>query len=145
MLDKIKQIKYSRLKEEERFFLETIDGIEPFKSDKYPQSIFLKKNGVVLLEQDYENGWLRVNYELIWSVFEDKYGYNYNDTQSFIKDAVERHTNLESLTPVSAIHCNSNRVERHTNLESLTPEAQSTILPIVVERHTNLITSSNDR
>lgn len=40
MLDKIKQIKYSRLSEEERFFLETIDGIQPFTSDKYTQSVF---------------------------------------------------------------------------------------------------------
>ena len=121
MLDKIKKIKYSRLKEEERFFLNTIDGIESFISDDYPQSVFWKKNGKVLLEQDYKNGWLRVNYKLIWSVFKTKYGYNDIDTQLFITDVVKRHTNLGSLTPSGSVDCMPVMVDRHTNLESLTP------------------------
>jgi len=100
MLDKIKKIKYSRLSEKDRLFLEMIDGIEPFKSDKYPDSIFWKKNDRILLEQDFKNGWLHVNYNIIWSVFEKKYGYNYIDTQSFIKDVVGKYTNLGQFTPI---------------------------------------------
>ena len=101
MIDKIKKIKYSRLKEEERFFLETIYEIKPFKlDDDYQQSVFWVKNGKILLEQDFKNGYLRVNYDFIWSVLMVKYGYTYIDTQLFIKDMVERHTNLGSLTPL---------------------------------------------
>jgi len=121
MLEKIKKIKYSRLKEEERFFLEMIDGIESFTSDNYTQSVFWKKNDKILLEQDFENKWLRVNYDIIWSVFEKKYGYNHIDTQSFINNIVERHTNLGSLTPICSGFDWFVRVERHTNLGSLTP------------------------
>ena len=99
MLYKIRQIKYSRLKEEERFFLDMIYGIEPFTSTDFPKSVFWKKNDIVLLEQDFKNKWLRVNYKLIWSVLENKYRCNYDDIQSLIKDVVKRNTNLGSLTP----------------------------------------------
>ena len=102
MIDKIKKIKYSRLKEEERFFLEMIDGIQPFTIDDYPESVFWMKNDMVLLEEDYKNGLLYVNYERIRPVFEKKYGYNYTNTQSFIKGKVDRHTDLGSLTPNSS-------------------------------------------
>ena len=119
MLEKIRQIKYSRLSDEERFFLETIDGIEPFKSDKYPQSIFWKKNDTILLDMDYKLGCLRVNYKLIWSVFENKYGYDYNDIQSFVEDMVDRHIKLESIAPILYVEHDRYLVDRHTKLRSL--------------------------
>ena len=116
MLDKFKQIKYSRLSEEERFFLDTIDGIEPFTSDKYPQSIFWKKNDIILLEQDYKQKWLRVNNELIWSVLYNKYGYNNTSIQIFIKDVVEKHTNFGILTPHLQILWQESLMGRYTDL-----------------------------
>ena len=122
MIDKIKKLKYSRFKEEERLFLEMIDGIESFTTDQYPESVFWKKNHVILLEQDFKNGWLGVNYKLIWSVFETKYGYNYVDTQSFIKDVMERNTNLGSLTPNLLFMQCVLSMERNTNLGLLTPQ-----------------------
>ena len=103
MLEKIRQIKYSRLKDEERFFLETIDGVKPFISEIYPQSIIWKKNDVILIEQDYENGLLHISYDQIWSVYENRYGYHYTDIESRIKDVVDRHTNLKSLTPTPCL------------------------------------------
>ena len=111
MKDKIRQIKYSRLKEEERFFLEMIDGIEPFTSYDYPESVFCVKNDIVLFEQDFENKWLRVNHELIWLVLQTKYKYHYDDIQLFIKNMVKKYT----LTPYNSDPKDKNKI----NLEPL--------------------------
>ena len=108
MLDKIKRIKYNRLKEEEKFIIEIINVVKPFTSDKYPESVFWKKNDTILFEQDFKNGFLRVNNKYIWSVLVFKYGYNFNDVQPFIKEVVGKYKKFESLTPTlcSVFHIN---------------------------------------
>lgn len=103
--DKIKLIKYSRLKSEERFLLEMIDGIEIHEQQSYQYSIFWKKDDIILFEQDFENGWLRVNNNKIWSIFENKYGYTYNDTQSFIKKITDKDIKLNGSSYELVNHC----------------------------------------
>ena len=51
MLDKIKQIKRSRLKPYEIFFLDTIDGIESYTLFNYPNIIFWKKMKISYLKK----------------------------------------------------------------------------------------------
>lgn len=119
--DKIKQIKYLRLKPEERFLLDKLEGIESFTKTYNPDSVFWHKNGVVLFEQDFKNGWLRCNNDLIWSVFSNKYGYNYVDTQSFIKSVVDKDTKLGGLTPAFLYSPIGSSVEKDTKLGGLTP------------------------
>ena len=136
--DKIRQIKYLRLKPEERFLIEMVDGIESFISKKYPQSIFWKKNDIILFEQDFKNGWLRCNYELIWSVLQNKYGYKYTDTQSFIKKWVDRNTKLGGLTPFHSNTTSCKLVDRNTKLGGLTPCLPDGNFISIVDRTTKL-------
>lgn len=136
--DKIKQIKYLRLKPEERFLLEQLEGLESFTLDKYPESIFWEKNGVVIFEQDFKNGWLRCNYDKIWSVFSYKYGYNYDDTQSFMKRVIEKDTKLNGLTPRAYRRRTKALVDKDTKLSGLTPDLYSVTAQGTVENDTKL-------
>lgn len=139
--DKIKQIKYLRLKPEERFLLDMMNGIKPFISKNYPKSIFWKKDDDILFEQDYKNGWLRCNYNKIWSVFSKKYEYSYPEIQSFIKSVVDKDTNLGGLTPVSTYLYEPNRVDKDTNLVGLTPTDNGYTKEEIVDKDTNSFSS----
>lgn len=97
IVDKIKKIKYSRLKPEERFLYEKLKGIERFTNNKYPKSIFWINNGIVLFEQELNTKSLWCNYDEIWSIITNKYNYNYFGTQSFIKRTIENNLNLSGL------------------------------------------------
>ena len=103
--EKIKLIKYLRLKPEERFILEMIDGIEIHEQQTYQHFIFWKKDNIVLFEQDFENGYLRVNNNKIWSIFKHKYGYTYDETQSFIKKIIDKDTKLNGSSYQLVNHC----------------------------------------
>ena len=124
MLDKIKQIKYSRLKEEEKFLLSIIDGTEPFISDRYPKSIFWKKDGKVLLEQDFENGWLRLSYTLIWSVFQGKFRYSYTDAQILTTNLINNYFKNKSLRTLPEFNIDNIYIdiELKSNVKSLIHE-----------------------
>ena len=66
MLDKIKQIKKSRLSEEELYLFEIRDGLVKCEQKSYEYSIFWEKDGVVLFEQDLVGHFLRVNCDKLW-------------------------------------------------------------------------------
>lgn len=95
--DKVRLIKYLRLKPEERFLFDIIDGIEIYEQDKFPNSVFWKKDGIILFEQDFTNGWLRCNYKLIWNVLQKKYGYSFNDTKNFISRIIKNDIRLNGV------------------------------------------------
>ena len=119
--DRIKQIKYLRLKPEERFLLEMMNGIKPFTSKNYPESVFWKKDDDILFEQDYKNGWLRCNYNRIWLVLSKKYEYSYSEIQSFVKRIADKDDNLGGLTPRQNILGTRYKVDEDTDLGGLTP------------------------
>jgi len=53
-----------------------------------------------LFQQDYKNGYLWVRYTLIWNVFENKFGLNYNQIRDFISAWVKKNTEWRGLAPV---------------------------------------------
>jgi hypothetical protein len=52
-----------------------------------------------LIQQDYRNERLYVSYHRIWSIFESKYGLNYNQIRDFIAVWVETNLGWKDLTP----------------------------------------------
>jgi hypothetical protein len=99
MKELIQEIRKSRLKPEEVWFIDFIKDLEEVKSDKYPNSIFFKKNGEVVFKQDTKYMYLECNYNEIWSVFENKFSFEYDDIQSLIMNVVEEHLNWRGVTP----------------------------------------------
>ena len=85
------------------------DFLKPFltnlllvKYERYPDSVFYKQGGEVIFELEKTKTELRfwVDYYKIWSVFYNRFGLNYNETQSFIKTMVEDNLNLRGTTPL---------------------------------------------
>lgn len=81
--------------------------------EKYPDSIFyFIENGEFMIEQDFKNNvsWLS---SLIWVFFSDKNTWNYQQTQVFLKDMLEKHFKCKELTPCSWLLYESFRLEKH--------------------------------
>lgn len=92
--------KVSKKEEMEKEFLNLWNGCTlKFDFEKYSQSIFLMKDGKYFFEQDFKRNYLWCSYNNVWSIFESKYGLEYNEIQSFIRDMVEQHFKLGGLTP----------------------------------------------
>ena len=68
--------------------------------DEEDKLIFNKTDdSKILFYQDYKNGYLRCDYEEIWSVLSNKYGLKYDDIKSLIKDVLLEGDKLKQLTP----------------------------------------------
>ena len=81
------------------------DLVIKIDKEKYPNSIFLFKNGEVWFEiykrQDEKNGNIWCSNKHYWLVFEREYGLNYTEIQELTKDMVGKHFKLKELTPIS--------------------------------------------
>lgn len=86
----------------EEKFLELFQGLE-MKSDieKYPNSVFFFRGDKCILEK--EKHYLWVSYNRIWKIFEDEFGMDYGEIQTFIKSMVEKHFKMTEVTPVEVI------------------------------------------
>jgi hypothetical protein len=110
------------MKNKEEVFLELIEGFE-WKCDikTYPNFLFGFKDDIYLfeiykskeinqqkiianyrfgLEQDLKNANFWLDYDKIWSVFESKFGMNYNEIKSFMNGMVEKHFKMKGFTTV---------------------------------------------
>ncbi len=108
------------MEEKEKLFLELIDGFEwKFYLNQYPKSLFGFKDDVCLFEiynenglnqqksiasyrfgfeQDFKNASFMFNHDMVWSVFESKFYMSYSETQSFMKNMVEKHFKMRVVT-----------------------------------------------
>lgn len=90
----------SKEQEMEEEFLNLWNGCTiKFDFEKYPQSIFLMKDGKYFFKQDFKNNNLWCSRQNVWSIFEKKFGLKYTEIQLFITSTVEQHFKLRGLTP----------------------------------------------
>ena len=73
--------------------------LEIVKSENYPNSIFFKKNGVFVMEQDKTYQDFYFDYDNIWSFFESFFGMKYQQTQQVLTKWLEETLKLEGYTP----------------------------------------------
>ena len=76
------------------------DQLEIVTSEKCPNSIFFKKNGVFVMEQDKTYQDFYFDYDSIWSFFESFFGMEYQEIQGFLNKWLEETLKLEGYTPV---------------------------------------------
>ena len=86
---------YNLYKAKEWFENEILDKLEK-KVDriKYPNWVFYFIGDKCFFEleyQDKKNRWFGVRYFQFWEVLENDFGFNYIETERFIKDKVEQH------------------------------------------------------
>ena len=94
------------------------DELEIVKSPKYPNSIFYRKNGQVVMEQDLKKKNFYFHYDEIWSFFESFFNIELIEFQSLMKMWLEETLNLDGYTPRRAIFPTTNQLEESLNLNN---------------------------
>ena len=97
------------------------DQLEIVKSPKYPNSIFYKKNGKIVMEQDLKNEEFYFDDYEIWSFFESFFGMEYSEIQQLMEVWLEETLNLEGYTPQIKATGAMKLLEETLNLEGYTP------------------------
>ena len=105
----------------EKPFLDLMEGMERRVHPDEPHKTLWYKENDWYFEQDEKNGNLWCQYGRVWSFFETNYSSNYAETQSIIRNLMERHYNLRGLTPYGSAPADLLNMERHYNLRGLTP------------------------
>ena len=75
------------------------DQLEIVTSEKYPNSVFFRKDGKVVMEQDKEYKDFWVDYHEIWSFFESFFGMEYQQIQEVLRYWLEENFKLKGYTP----------------------------------------------
>jgi hypothetical protein len=117
-----KQIEELKKEEEmEQWFKSLLNGLKIEIDDNEPNLVYYKKNGRIFFElyQNSEKRYFWCNYDLVWSVLENKYNLNNGETQAFIKTMVEQHLKLEAVTPRSVAKIKVMQVEKPLKLKKL--------------------------
>jgi len=97
-----KEVKYSKENFELiNFIYNNLLNLKQVKLVKYPEYLFYFKDDNCIFKKDLYSSWLGVNSDLIWKVFETKFGYNYQEIQKLIKGIVEPVYKLNKITPSS--------------------------------------------
>ena len=83
---------------EERFFIETLTGCKKETRKVSPNSIFFKKDDMVLFEQDNESKLFWCDYFKFWGILENEFKFNRHEIQSFMNVMMRKHLNLDGFT-----------------------------------------------
>ena len=120
-MNRILQIKYKRLKPEERFLFDILVQVKPKISDDYADSVFYLLKDVVLFEYNKKNGYFWCDYDKIWSVFQNKFNYKYSDIQIIIKKVVLDTLKFKDITPIKSFLISTPIVLDTLKFENITP------------------------
>jgi hypothetical protein len=121
--EKIKELenqieKLKKEEEMEQWFKSLLNGIEIEINENNLNPVYYKKNGRIFFElYQISEKILYCDYDLVWSVFHNRYNLNYYETQAFIKSMVEQHLKLEMVTPMNSMGMIVSLVEKHLKLE----------------------------
>jgi hypothetical protein len=78
-----------------------LDQLEIVESEKYPNSVFFRKNGKVVMMEDKKFKFFWFDYDKIWSFFESFFGMEYLQIQDVLNYWLEDTFKLEGYTPAS--------------------------------------------
>jgi hypothetical protein len=104
----------------ETWFKETfIDKLTIKTYKKYPNSIFYMIDHEVYFE--LEKPYLFCRWEGFWSIFSMNFKMEREETQAFIKEAVEKDLKMEGVTPLKHFRPHWVSVEKDLKMEGVTP------------------------
>ena len=102
------------------FIDDKLEGLIQFESDNYPDSIFYKKDEVILFELDLKNGCLWCSNQHYWSFFRNETSLNYGEIQELTKALVGTHLNCKQFTPQQHLLQLFSWVGTHLNCKQFT-------------------------
>lgn len=97
------------------------DQLTVLKTNKYPTSIFFKKNGKIVMEQDKEDKYFYFHYDDIWSFFVKFFGLSNMETRAILTKWLEETLKLEGYRPQSSNIHNFYRLEETFKMKSHHP------------------------
>lgn len=93
--DKIKKLKYLRMKPEERFLEDIFYQLKPKISDEEQDYIFYVLNNEVLFELNTKTNYFYYDYDEIWDVLRKIYLLNLKQIERLIINVVWKHLKLK--------------------------------------------------
>ena len=97
------------------------DQLEIVTSEKYPNSVFFRKDGKVVMEQDKKSKVFWFSYDDIWSFFESFFGMEYQQIQEVLRYWLEENFKLKGYTPTWRTFIKHPRLEENFKLKGYTP------------------------
>ena len=98
------------------------DQLEIVKSEKYPNSVFFRKNGKIVMRQGKESKYFWFDYDEIWSFFKSFFGMQHQEIREVLRYWLEDTLKLEGYTPIFDITIQIDMLEDTLKLEGYTPE-----------------------
>jgi len=97
------------------------DQLDVVTSERYPNSIFYRKNGKVVMEQDKKNKRFYFDYDEIYSFFKSFFGMQSQEIRDILSYWLEETLNLRGYTPQLKTFFTSLKLEETFNLRGYTP------------------------
>jgi hypothetical protein len=98
------------------------DQLEVIEHPDYPNSIFYRKNGKVVMEQDKKNERFWFDYEDIWSFFKSFFGMEYQEIREVLRHWLDEDFKLRGYTPFSLSPASRYVLDEDFKLRGYTPE-----------------------
>ena len=99
----------------------SFNQLEILVQPNYPYTIYYKKDGKFVMEQDNKNMYFWFDYNLIWSVFNDFFQFKCNETELVLKEWLEEVEKLGVFTPNSFSGVHNKLLEEVEKLGVFTP------------------------
>ena len=96
------------------------DKLEIVKSEKYPDSIFFRKDGIIVMVQNL-NKFFWFHYDEIWSFFKKFFNMNYTEIQALLRFWLENTFKLDGHTTPVINYFQTQGLENTFKLEGYTP------------------------
>jgi hypothetical protein len=90
-------------------------------NDHNEQDIIFHKSEVIFMEQDFKNGWLRCDWDRVWSFFRTTKSMDEPEIKDFVRGAVEEHLKSKVLKPTGRLFNFLTLVEEHLKSKVLKP------------------------
>jgi hypothetical protein len=103
----------------EEFMFPYIDLKPKLENTKYGEMMVYRDHSgewVFFHKQNPKNGYVWFNYNKIWLVFRDKFGFEYKETQGLLGRWLGEHYNLRGVTPEPESFQNIQLLGEHYNL-----------------------------
>jgi hypothetical protein len=97
--EKIRLIKLSRLKPEERFLINIFHNVIEYKIEEYPDDLFFIYNNELIFDLYLINNDFRISYIKIWEILKLRFNLNHQQSSLLIKSLVEEHL-INDINPV---------------------------------------------
>ena len=76
-----------------------LDQLEIVTSEKFPNSVFFRKNGQVVMQQDKKSKYFWFDNDEIWSFFKSFFGMQHQEIREVLRYWLEDTLKLEGYTP----------------------------------------------